>query len=259
MASTVGARSAKPRYLQIADDIEEQIKGGALAPAEEVPSETVLMERYGVSSGTVRKAVAQLRAIGLVETHQGRGSFVKSRPPVTRKSSDRFRRSHRRAGKAAYMAETEQAGVKPTVQVLSIGPVRAPAGIAGRLGVEEGDKVLARRRLYFSDGTPTEEATSYLPWDVARDIPELFEENPGGGGIYARLEEHGHEFAEYTETVRARLATKQEAIALALSPGSPVIHLTRNAVTVAGRVVEVCDTIMAADQFVLDYRIPATD
>ena len=47
MASTVGARSAKPRYLQIADDIEEQIKGGALAPAEEIPSETVLMELMG--------------------------------------------------------------------------------------------------------------------------------------------------------------------------------------------------------------------
>ncbi|MDT0326959.1 GntR family transcriptional regulator [Nocardiopsis lambiniae] len=259
MASTVGARSGKPRYLQIADDIEEQITTGRLAPASEIPSETVLVERYGVSAGTVRKAIAQLRTVGLVETFQGKGSFVKSRPPVTRKSSDRFRRSHRRAGKAAYIAETEQAGVKPAVQVLSIGPVPVPAEIAERLGVDEGDKVLARRRLYFSDGTPTEEATSYLPWDVARDIPELFEENPGGGGIYARLEEHGHEFTEYTETVRARLATKQEASALGLSPGSPVFHLTRNAVTTAGRVVEVCDTIMAADQFVLDYRIPAVD
>ncbi|MFD9820946.1 GntR family transcriptional regulator [Streptomyces violascens] len=259
MASTVGAKSGKPRYLQIADDIEEQIKTGVLAPAAEVPSEAQLMDRYGVSSGTVRKAVAQLRAVGLVDTLHGKGSFVKSRPPVRRKSSDRFRRSHRLAGKAAYIAETEQAGVKPTVRVLSIGPVEAPAEIAERLSVAAGAKVLARRRLYFSDGVPTEEATSYLPWDIARDIPELFEENPGGGGIYARLEEHGHEFTEYIETVRARLATKQEATALSLSPGSPVIHLTRDAVTTSGRVVEVCDTIMAADQFILDYRIPATD
>ncbi|RII15343.1 HTH-type transcriptional repressor YvoA [Streptomyces sp. YIM 130001] len=259
MTSAVGAKSGKPRYLQIADDIEQQIKAGALAPASEVPSETKLMDRYGVSVGTVRKALGVLRTSGLVETHHGKGSFVKSRPPVTRKSSDRFRRSHRKAGKAAYIAETEQAGVTPTVRVLAVGPVEAPAEIAERLGVAEGAKVLARRRLYFSDGTATEKATSYLPWDVARDIPELFEDNPGGGGIYARLEEHGHEFAEYTETVRARLATKQESTALSLSPGSPVIHLTRNAVTETGRVVEVCDTIMAADQFVLDYRIPATD
>ena len=127
------------------------------------------------------------------------------------------------------------------------------------MSVPAGAKVLARRRLYFSNGIPTEEATSYLPWDIAKDIPELFEENPGGGGIYARLEEHGHTLKELSETVRARLATKQEIGALSLSPGSPVIHLTRNAESEAGRIIEVCDTFMAADQFVLDYRIPADD
>jgi GntR family transcriptional regulator len=38
-----------------------------------------------------------------------------------------------------------------------------------------------------------------------------------------------------------------------------VIHLVRDAISDDGRVVEVCDTIMAADQFVLDYRFPARD
>lgn len=77
MASTVGARSAKPRCLLIADDIEGQIKGGSLAPAEEIPSETALIARYGVASGTARKAVAQLRAMGFVL--RGR-PFALSRP-----------------------------------------------------------------------------------------------------------------------------------------------------------------------------------
>ncbi len=96
-----------------------------------------------------------------------------------------------------------------------------------------GAKSLARKRRYFRDGTPAEEATSYLPWDLAQEIPELSAENPGGGGIYARLEEHGHILAEFTETVRARLATKTEAVALALSPGAPVIHLIREATDTA--------------------------
>lgn len=251
--------AGQPRYLQIADDLAEQIRARALAPGSLLPSESVLMERYGVSVGTVRKAVSELRTRDLVVTHHGRGSYVKDRPPVRRKSSDRFRRSHRKAGKAAYLAEAEQAGATPTVSVLYVGATEAPVEIADRLGVDAGAKVLARRRLYFSDGTPTEEAVSYLPWDVAKDIPELFEENPGGGGIYARLEEHGHTLNEFVETVRGRLATKQETSALKLSPGAPVIHLVREAVASGGRVVEVCDTIMAADQFVLDYRIPAGD
>ncbi|MYW04512.1 GntR family transcriptional regulator [Streptomyces sp. SID3343] len=248
-----------PRYVQIADDLAQQIRTGILKAGELLPSETDLVGRYGVSGGTVRKAVAELRTSDLIETHHGRGSFVKAKPPVKRKSSDRFRRSHRKAGKAAYIAETEQAGGVPSVNVLYIGPTEAPADAADRLGVTVGDQVLERRRLYFTDGVPTEVASSYLPWDVAKDIPELFAENPGGGGIYARLEEHGHILAEYTETVVARLASKQETSLLGLSPGAPVLHLVRNAVTDEGRVVEVCDTLMAADKFVLDYRIPAGD
>ncbi|MFJ9854308.1 GntR family transcriptional regulator [Streptomyces sp. NPDC101150] len=259
MTTSGRASSGKPKYLQIADDLAEQIRVGTLAPGKAVPSESDLMERYDVAAGTVRKAIAELRTTQLVETHHGRGSFVRSRPPVQRKSSDRFRRSHRKAGKAAYLAEAEASGGKPSVTVLSVGPTEAPDEIAERLNITPGTKVLARRRRYFRDGTPTEEATSYLPWDVVKDIPEMFAENPGGGGIYARLEDHGHTLEEFTETVRARLATKAESAALALSPGAPVIHLVRNAITQAGRVVEVCDTVMAADQFILDYRFPADD
>ncbi|WP_432000357.1 GntR family transcriptional regulator [Streptomyces sioyaensis] len=259
MGTAVGGGKAVPRYLQIADDILQQIRAGALKPGEMVPSESELVERYGVSGGTIRKAMVEVRASGLVETRHGKGSMVKDRPPVRHRSSDRFRRSHRQGGKAAYLAESAQSGATAKVSVLYIGPMEVPEDVAGRLGVEPGTQVLARRRLYFRNGTPVETASSYLPWDVVKDIPELFAENPGGGGIYARLEDHGHEFAEFVETLQARSASKAEASELALSPGAPVVHLVREALTTEGRVVEVCDTLMAADQFVFSYRIPATD
>ncbi len=248
-----------PRYLQIAEDIVQQIRAGVLQPGDQVPSEAEMVERYGVSGGTIRKAMTEIRASGLVDTRHGKGSYVKARPPVRHRSSDRFRRSLRRGGKAAYLAESEQSGATAKVSVIFIGPMEAPEEIAQRLGVEPGTQILARRRLYFRNGTPVETATSYLPWDVVKDIPELFAENPGGGGIYARLEDHGHVFAEFVETLQARPAAKAEASELALSPGAPVVHLLRNAVTETGRVVEVCDTLMAADQFVFEYRIPAAD
>ncbi|MET8130118.1 GntR family transcriptional regulator [Streptomyces sp. NPDC005065] len=259
MGTAVGGGRAVPRYVQIADEIVQQIRVGVLKPGDMVPSESELVDRYGVSGGTIRKAMVEVRASGLVETRHGKGSLVKARPPVRHRSSDGFRRSHRKGGKAAYLAESEQAGATAKVSVLFIGPADAPDGIAERLGVDPGVKVLARRRLYFRNGTPVETATSYLPWDVVKDIPELFSENPGPGGIYARLEDDGHVFAEFVETLQARPASKAESSELALSPGAPVVHLIRDAVTEAGRVVEVCDTLMAADQFVFSYRIPATD
>lgn len=237
----------------------QQIRAGVLKPGDLVPSESELVERYGVAGGTIRKAMVEVRASGLVETRHGKGSIVKDRPPVRLRSSDRFRASHRRGGKAAYLAESAQSGATAKVSVLYIGPMEAPEGIAERLGVDTGTQVLARRRLYFRNGVPVETASSYLPWDVVKDIPQLFSENPGPGGIYARLEDDGHVFTEFVETLQARPAAKAEASELALSPGAPVVHLLRNAVTKTGRVVEVCDTLMAADQFVFEYRIPAAD
>ncbi|WP_354387413.1 GntR family transcriptional regulator [Streptomyces atratus] len=259
MGTAVGGGRAVPRYVQIADEIIQQIRAGVLKPGDLVPSESELVERYGVSGGTIRKAMVEVRASGLVDTRHGKGSIVKDRPPVRLRSSDRFRASHRRGGKAAYLAESAQSGAAAKVSVLYIGPMEAPEEIAGRLDVPGGTQVLARRRLYFRNGVPVETATSYLPWDVVKDIPELFAENPGPGGIYARLEDDGHTFAEFVETLQARPAAKAEASELALSPGAPVVHLLRDAVTDAGRVVEVCDTLMAADQFVFEYRIPASD
>src|SRR5690606_17765808 len=105
-------------------------------PGDQVPSEADLMKKYAASQGTVRKAFAELRATGLIETRHGKGSYVKRRPPVSRKSSDRFRRSHRTAGKAAYLAEAEQAGSTPSVSVLYVGPIEAPEEIAKRLSVQ---------------------------------------------------------------------------------------------------------------------------
>ncbi|WP_432170857.1 GntR family transcriptional regulator [Streptomyces sp. 1222.5] len=259
MGTAVGGERSVPRYVQIAEEIVQQIRAGVLKPGDMVPSEAELVERYGVAGGTIRKAMVEVRASGLVETRHGKGSIVKDRPPVRHRSSDRFRRSHRQDGKAAYLAESAQSGATAKVSVLYIGPTEAPEDAARRLGVTAGTQVLARRRLYFRNGTPVETATSYLPWDVVKDIPELFAENPGGGGIYARLEDHGHEFAEFVETLQARPASKAEASELALSAGAPVIQLVREARTTDGRVVEVCDTLMAADQFVFEYRIPAVD
>ncbi|MEU2867896.1 GntR family transcriptional regulator [Streptomyces olivoreticuli] len=242
-----------PKYLQVADDVLGQIRSGALQPGRQVPSESELMARYGVSVGTVRKAMAEIRTSGLVETLHGKGSYVVAPPSVRCKSSDRFRRSHWTVGEDIHL------GVAVKASVLYVGPAAASPGIADRLGVAPGAQVLVRRRLYFSDGAPAEESTSYLPWGLAEEIPELLAENPGPGGIYARLEDRGHELTEFVETVRARPAVKDECAMLGLSPGAPVMLVTREAVSREGRIVEICDTVMAADRFVLEYRVPAAE
>ncbi len=69
-----------PVYVQLADILRDQIRSGELAPRRPIPSIRTLQQAYDVSDGTVKKAVAVLRAEGLVRTVTGRGVFVVDRP-----------------------------------------------------------------------------------------------------------------------------------------------------------------------------------
>ena len=97
---------------------------------------------------------------------------------------------------------------------------------------------------------------SYIPADLAAGTP-IADPNPGPGGIYARLEENGHVLERFTEDVSARMPTPRKPGCCSLGPGVPVFRLVRTAYDIDGRAVEVCDTIMAADAYLLAYDLPA--
>ncbi len=257
MPASVDAKGDRPVFRQIAELLRDDIATGRLSEGARLPSERDLMDAYGAARGTVRQAVALLKAEGLVQTEHGRGGFVRSRPPVRRVAHDRFARRHRDQGKAAFLAEAESEGVSPGVEVLLIGEEVPPAAVADRLGLPHEQKVFVRRRRYLADGDPVELASSYLPLPFVRGTA-ITKKNPGPGGIYARLEENGHRLARFTEEVTARMPSPEEVRSLRLSAGTPVFGLVRTAYDEQGVAVEVCDTVMAADRFVLSYELPAT-
>jgi GntR family transcriptional regulator len=248
--------SDRPVFKQIADRLRASIESGELAPGSRLPSEQELIDAHGVARGTIRQAVNVLRGEGLVRTEHGRGSFVQDRPPVRRLAHDRFARRHRKRGRAAYLAELEAEGRVPQVEVLEIGRATASDDVAVWLQLAIGAEVLMRRRRYLADGEPMELATSYVPWELADGTP-IAQPDTGPGGIYARLEEQGHPLKRFSEEVTARMPTADEVRALRLPPGVPVFRLLRVAYDADERPVEACDTVMAADRYVLNYELPA--
>jgi len=69
--------TGRPGYLQIADDLRAQIRGGSLAPGTPLPSTRELAEQYDASLSVVKLAVGILRNEGLVIGQQGKGVFVR--------------------------------------------------------------------------------------------------------------------------------------------------------------------------------------
>ncbi|WP_137145958.1 FadR/GntR family transcriptional regulator [Mycolicibacterium sp. CR10] len=65
---------------RVVSGLKDKIFAGDLRPGQKLPSETELIEEFGVSRTVVREAVTRLRAEGLIETFQGRGSFVLAVP-----------------------------------------------------------------------------------------------------------------------------------------------------------------------------------
>jgi GntR family transcriptional regulator len=247
--------SDRPVFKQIADDLRAQIANGALGEGDRIPSEARLMERYGVARMTARQALALLKAEGLVVAEHGRGVFVRARPVVRRVASDRFARSHRDRGQAAFIAESQGVGA-PMVDQLEVGYEVASPAVRECLNLGPRARVLARRRRYLLDEHPVELAESYVPADLAKGT-QIEERNTGPGGIYARLEEAGHQLHEFMEEVGSRMPSPEERQRLMLPEGTPVLTVRRIAFDLEGTPVEMTDTVKAAPSYVLEYRFPA--
>lgn len=73
---TVDHEAPEPVYQKVASILRERIVSGELAPRRPIPSESTLMQEYGIARETARKAVRLPADEGLVFTVQGRGTYV---------------------------------------------------------------------------------------------------------------------------------------------------------------------------------------
>ncbi len=70
----VGARLSE----QLADALLARIRAGQIQPGERLPTEAALVQRFGVSRTVVREALSRLKTLGLLESRQGSGAYVRA-------------------------------------------------------------------------------------------------------------------------------------------------------------------------------------
>ncbi len=68
-----------PLFIKLRDDMAKRIAAGEWKAEQQIPNEVVLAAEYGISQGTMRKALDELEAMGVLTRKQGRGTFVNNK------------------------------------------------------------------------------------------------------------------------------------------------------------------------------------
>ena len=217
--------SFSPLYRQIARLIIASLKAGEWKAGEVIPSEQELALRFGVSQGTVRKAIDALAADNLLVRRQGKGTFVATH--AEEKYQYRFLRL------------TPDDGVDALGrQLLDCKRVRAPAAMARQLQMRAGDPLIEVRRLLHRAGVPVVLDEICLPGGLFKGLTtERLTQHRGP--FYGLFEaEFGVQMIRAEEKIRAVAADAETAGLLHLPLGAPLLSVERLSFTYGDKPVE---------------------
>jgi DNA-binding GntR family transcriptional regulator len=158
--ASINRDSFEPAYAQLAGILRESMAEGLLRPGDQLPSEAQLVEHYGVSPMTVRRAINNLVDQGVVVAEQGRGTFVK---PVAM-SAATFQ-----LGQLENLFGNREGTI---VQLLEARIIAADERVARKLCIKAGKRTIYIRRLLWTGDEPTFYHREYLVYDPTRPIVE---------------------------------------------------------------------------------------
>ncbi len=205
------------KYESVADDIREKIVGGTYAPNDQLPTTPELCDEYQVSKITVKKAMDELVAQGLIARRRGSGTYVKRTTVAEAKSPAGWDMSSQMAG---FCAEHQGHEVTSVVHDFSV--VRPEARVAEMLGMDSDEFAYHIVRTRLVDGVPHVVEYTYMPIKL---VPDLRERNVETS-IYGYLEgELGLKIGSAHRVIKAVLPTDDEATWLGVDPSQPLLEV----------------------------------
>lgn len=226
LTSPASAPSFRPLYDQIKILLTQSLIAGEWKPGEAIPSETDLAGRYGVSQGTVRKAIDQLAAENILIRRQGKGTFVATH--TAPQHQYRFLRIFANNGEKHH----------PTTRFIDVKKLKATAAAARLLDVKVGTPVITLRRVLVFAGRPL--ILDEVVVSAAR-FPNLTLEmaESSKGSLYSFFETHyGVRMIRAEERISAVAADAFTAAQLNVAEGTPLLAIDRIAFTYGDKPVE---------------------
>ncbi len=220
----VDAPRAQPLYAQVRALMMQRLIAGQWRPGEMLPSEFRLADLFGVSQGTVRKALDALAAENVVVRRQGRGTFVAEH-------DDRRALFH-----FFHLVGPDGERRLPESRLISVRKGLASRLEAGRLAIGRGAPVIRIRRVRELDGRPAIAETIAVPQRLFPDLADIREVPNTLYDLYERR--YGITIARAVERLAAVAADDRDAKLLDIAPATPLLEIDRTALALDGAPAE---------------------
>jgi DNA-binding GntR family transcriptional regulator len=232
--------SPVPLYHQIADGLKAEIEGGRLARGEYLPSELVLADSWQVSRPTARRALQELVDGGMLVRRRGVGTQV---------VATRVRRA---PGLSSLYKDLVGDGRAVSTQLVAFEVVPADEEVSRALELAAGELVVAIERIRSADGRPLALMRNWLPRAVA---PDLVPDELESGSLYEALRAAGVRPHSGSQVIGAKVASADEAKALGLDQGAPLLTQRRLAHDERGRAIELGRHLYDAAQYSMEFAV----
>ena len=232
--------SARPLYLQARDAIAQRISAGEWKPHTAIPNENDLAREFGVSPGTMRKALDLAEAERLVTRRQGRGTFIND--PSSEEHGQRYNSIRGRDGKC----------LDRHMEVLNFLETTVNERECLRLHLRLRERVIRIRRLRIVDGQP------YMLEDVAMPA-KLFSDwthQDASQRIVVLAQQSGLLLGRGEERLSIGAAAPDVATALKVENGATVMRLDRVIYTLDGKPAEwrIVQCLMDGRHYLADLK-----
>jgi GntR family transcriptional regulator len=225
-----------PLYRQIKTLLTASLQAGEWKPGEALPSELDLAARFGVSQGTMRKAIDELAGENLLVRRQGKGTFVSTH--AEERAQFRFLRLAPDDGPAGGAQR----------RFIGCQRLRASADVARALSLRTGDAVLRVQRVLSFGAAPVVFDDLWLPGALFKGLSAERLESYRGPMYQLFEAEFGVHMVRASEKIRAVAADAAAAALLEVPAGAPLLSVERIAFTYGDVPVELRRGLYRTDQ-----------
>lgn len=205
-----------PKYHQVYLVLREQLHEGRFAMG--VPGEMHLVKEFGVARVTVRRALEQLAADGLIERSPGRGTVALAQPRALATSP------RQRAQLTGLLENIVNIGLRTTAKVVQCEVLPASDQVALQLDIARGDLVQKAVRVRSTRGGPLSHITTHVPHAFAKGFGRR---ELGREPMLMLLEASGVVIGRARQSISAKLADATVAQLLGVDVGSALLAVHR--------------------------------